>query len=263
MEKNNVNTVLEAKNLAIGYQVKKKQIRVAEKINFALKQGELVGLIGANGIGKSTLLKTITKAEQCLEGDININGMPLKAISSVNLAKEISVVLTDNVSHTNLSVQELIALGRQPYTNWIGTLTKTDKLKTKEAITAIQITDLAQKKCYGLSDGQLQKVMLARALAQDTAIIVLDEPTTHLDLYHKVSVLKLLQKLVKQTQKTILFSTHEINVTLSLCDKIILMKENQTYFGTPKELIAQQAFDKLFPEDLVFFDELSGTFKIK
>ncbi len=263
MKKKNINTVLEVKNLAIGYQTKKKEIRVAEKINFALKQGELVGLIGANGIGKSTLLKTITNAEKCLEGDVYINNESLNSITSINLAKEISVVLTDNISHTNLSVQELIALGRQPYTNWIGTLTEADKLKTKEAIAAIQITDLVDKKCYELSDGQLQKVMLARALAQDTAIIVLDEPTTHLDLYHKVSVLKLLQKLAKETQKTILFSTHEINVTLSLCDKIILMKENQTYFGTPKELIAQQAFDKLFPDDLVFFDELSGAFKIK
>lgn len=263
MGKETKNSVLKVIDLAIGYQTKRRQIRVAEGINFELKQGELVGVIGANGIGKSTLLKTITRTEQLLAGEIYINGKPLATINGINLAKEISVVLTDNVSQTNLSVQELIALGRQPYTNWVGTLSEADKEKTKEAIAAIQIADLAEKKCYELSDGQLQKVMLARALAQDTAIIVLDEPTTHLDLYHKVSVLKLLQKLAKETQKTILFSTHEINVTLSLCDKIILMKEGAMHFGTPKELIAQQAFDKLFPEDLVFFDEQSGSFKIK
>jgi iron complex transport system ATP-binding protein len=105
--------------------------------------------------------------------------------------------------------------------------------------------------------------MLARALAQDTDIIILDEPTTHLDLYHKISILKLLQRLVKKTGKTILFSTHEINVTLSLCDKVIVMKEKKTHFGSPQELIAEKSFDNLFPKDLVFFDNESGLFKIK
>jgi iron complex transport system ATP-binding protein len=175
----------------------------------------------------------------------------------------LSVVLTENVSQTNLSVQELIALGRQPYTNWLGSLTEEDRIKTQQAIEAINISDLSEKNCFELSDGQLQKVMLARALAQDTDIIILDEPTTHLDLYHKVSVLKLLQKLAKTTQKTILFSTHEINVTLSLCDKILVMKDSGTKFGAPKSLIEGKAFNDLFPEDLVEFDSTSGAFKIK
>lgn len=257
------HTVLKVEALSIGYQTKNSQTIVSENINFDLVKGELIGLIGANGIGKSTLLKTITKSQKALGGAISINGKSLDDIPSLTLAKEMSVVLTENVSQTNLSVQELIALGRQPYTNWIGTLTEEDELKTKAAIEAIQITDLIHKKCFELSDGQLQKVMLARALAQDTDIIILDEPTTHLDLYHKVSVLKLLQKLAKETQKTILFSTHEINVTLSLCDKVIVMKEATTHFGSPKKLIDEKAFDDLFPEDLVVFDTKSGSFKIK
>ena len=255
--------VLKVVDLSIGYQTKKDQTTVAKHINFELVKGELIGLIGANGIGKSTLLKTITKSQKALEGTISVNGISLNDISNINLAKEMSVVLTENVSQTNLSVQELIALGRQPYTNWIGTLSEVDEIKTKAAIEAIQITDLINKKCFELSDGQLQKVMLARALAQDTDIIILDEPTTHLDLYHKVSVLKLLQKLAKETQKTILFSTHEINVTLSLCDKVIVMKEHTTHFGSPKKLIEEKAFDDLFPEDLVVFDSVTGSFKIK
>ena len=255
--------VLKVVDLSIGYQTKKDQTTVAKHINFELVKGELIGLIGANGIGKSTLLKTITKSQKALEGTISVNGISLNDISNINLAKEMSVVLTENVSQTNLSVQELIALGRQPYTNWIGTLSEEDEVKTKAAIEAIQITDLIHKKCFELSDGQLQKVMLARALAQDTDIIILDEPTTHLDLYHKVSVLKLLQKLAKETQKTILFSTHEINVTLSLCDKVIVMKEHTTHFGSPKKLIEEKAFDDLFPEDLVVFDSVTGSFKIK
>jgi len=255
--------VLKTESLSIGYQTKKDKTVVAENINFELGKGELIGLIGANGIGKSTLLKTITKSQKSLGGTIYVNGKSLDKVSNMTLAKEMSVVLTENVSQTNLSVYELIALGRQPYTNWIGTLSSEDELKTTAAIEAIQITDLMHKKCFELSDGQLQKVMLARALAQDTDIIVLDEPTTHLDLYHKVSVLKLLQKLAKETQKTILFSTHEINVTLSLCDKVIVMKEAVTHFGSPQQLIEEKAFDDLFPEDLVVFDSKTSSFKIK
>lgn len=263
MESSSNNIVLQAKQLSVGYTSKKTHTIVAEAIDFELKKGELIGVIGANGIGKSTLLKTLTKSQRQLSGEIFINGQQLKAISNLDLAKMLSVVLTENVSQTNLSVQELIALGRQPYTNWLGSLSEEDKVKTQQAIEAIQISDLTHKNCYELSDGQLQKVMLARALAQDTDLIVLDEPTTHLDLYHKVSVLKLLQRLVKTTQKTILFSTHEINVTLSLCDKIIVMKESGTAFGTPKELIAKNAFDDLFPDDLVYFDHHTNTFIIK
>jgi len=255
--------VLKTESLSIGYQTKKDKTVVAENINFELGKGELIGLIGANGIGKSTLLKTITKSQKSLGGTIYVNGKSLDKVSNMTLAKEMSVVLTENVSQTNLSVYELIALGRQPYTNWIGTLSSEDELKTTAAIEAIQITDLMHKKCFELSDGQLQKVMLARALAQDTDIIVLDEPTTHLDLYHKVSVLKLLQKLAKETQKTILFSTHEINVTLSLCDKVIVMKEAVTHFGSPQQLIEEKAFDDLFPEDLVVFDSKTSSFQIK
>ena len=196
--KSEEHTVLKVDNLSIGYQTKKEQTIVAENINFELVKGELIGLIGANGIGKSTLLKTITKSQKSLNGVISVSGKSLDEIPNIDLAKKMSVVLTENVSQTNLSVYELIALGRQPYTNWIGTLTEEDETKTNTAIEAIQITDLTHKKCFELSDGQLQKVMLARALAQDTDIIILDEPTTHLDLYHKVSVLKLLQKLAKR-----------------------------------------------------------------
>lgn len=254
--------VLKADNLSIGYQSKKQKTVVAQNINFELQKGEVIGLIGANGIGKSTLLKTLTKSEKALDGHVFVNGEQLNIIATYDLAKMLSVVLTENVSQTNLSVRELIALGRQPYTNWLGSLSEGDKTKTQQAIDAIKISDLADKNCHELSDGQLQKVMLARALAQDTDIIILDEPTTHLDLYHKVSVLKLLQKLAKTTQKTILFSTHEINVTLSLCDKIIVMKESGTQFGTPKELIEKNAFDDLFPEDLVTFDASTSAFRM-
>jgi len=263
LKKEAEHIVLKATDLSIGYQSKKQTHTVAKHINFELKKGELVGLIGANGIGKSTLLRTLTKTQQPIDGTIHINHQELIQINQLTLAKQLSVVLTENVSQTNLSVQELITLGRQPYTNWLGTLSAADREKTAASLDVIQIKELAHKKCFELSDGQLQKVMLARALAQDTDLIILDEPTTHLDLYHKVYILKLLQRLAKETHKTILFSTHEINVALSMCDKLIVMKQDKTHFGTPQELISNNAFDDLFPKDLVAFDSDSGSFKIK
>ena len=249
-------------NLAIGYTVKKNKLVVSNNINFELNRGQLVGLIGANGIGKSTLLKTLTNNLKLLSGDIKINGTPLDELTANQLAKSVSIVLSNHHVQHNLSALEVIALGRQPHTNWVGSLSSNDKAAVEEAIKLVKIDDIVSKKCNELSDGQLQKVMLARALAQDTNIIILDEPTTHLDLYHKVYILKLLQRLSKETHKTILFSSHEINVALKLCDVMIVMEKNQTHFGAPKDLIKQQAFDGLFPKDLLTFNNETGDFEI-
>lgn len=250
---------LEAEILSIGY----KNVTVASNLNFKLNSGELVGIVGINGIGKSTLLRTLGNIQPQLSGEIKINTKSLKTLKTHELAKEMSLVLTEPISSKNLTVQELITLGRQPYTNWIGTLTKKDKSKISEAIQMLELEDLIQKKCYELSDGQMQRVMIARALAQDTSIILLDEPTTHLDLYHKVQILKLLQSITKQTNKTILFTSHEIEMVIQLCDKMLLINRKESAFGTPNQLTKQQAFDNLFPKDTITFDSNSGTFRIK
>ncbi|MCJ7467869.1 MAG: ATP-binding cassette domain-containing protein, partial [Maribacter sp.] len=126
----------------------------------------------------------------------------------------------------------------------------------------VSLENLRHKKCYELSDGQLQRVMISRALAQDTEIILLDEPTTHLDLYHKVQILKLLKAITQETKKTVVFTTHEIDLAIQLCDKIILLDSDQVLFGTPCELIEQSAFDNLFPADAVTFDPDTGSFRI-
>lgn len=173
------------------------------------------------------------------------------------------MVLTEQLPSKNLTVVELIALGRQPYTNWIGNLSKHDYSVIENALAKTNLVDLKHRKCYTLSDGQLQKVMIARALAQDTAMIILDEPTTHLDMYHKAYVLSLLKKLAHETQKTMLFSTHEIDLAIQLCDEMIVMYHGKVFFGTPCELIEQGVFEKLFPNDLITFDAISGSFKVK
>lgn len=255
--------ILKTENLSIGYVTKKLHTKVASNINISLQKGELIGLVGANGIGKSTLIRTLTKVQEPLDGTIFINGKKLKQCSSLELAKSLSLVLTEQIVSKNLTVSELVALGRQPYTNWIGNLSQEDISKVNESLEQTNILDLKDKKCFELSDGQLQKVMIARALAQDTDLIILDEPTTHLDMYHKAYILKLLKKLANDTNKTILFSSHEIDLAIQLCDKIIVMTEDYVITETPKNHISKGTFDLLFPKDLIVFDTKTRSFRVR
>jgi len=263
MKPENRNIVLKSENLSIGYKRKKEVQIVASNINLEINQGELVAVIGVNGAGKSTLLKTLSGIIQTIDGVVFISGKSLKKTSPDILAKDISLVLTEQLLSKNLSVVELVALGRQPYTNWIGKLSTNDLKKVMDAIRLVNIQDIKNKKCHELSDGQFQKVLIARALAQDTSLIILDEPTTHLDLYHKAYVLKLLKQLSKETNKAILFASHEINLALQLCDKLLIIKEKKALFGTPEELIENNVLNDLFPEHLIRFDKDSSSFKIK
>lgn len=255
--------ILKTESLSIGYTAKKAQTIVASNINIELFKGEFVGLIGANGIGKSTLLRTLSKVQPALGGTVLINDKNTTEYNSTELAKTLSLVLTEQIVSKNLSVFELVALGRQPYTNWVGSLSNNDVLVINIAISQTNIEDLKHKKCYELSDGQLQKVMIARALAQDTPLIILDEPTTHLDMYHKAYILKLLQKMAKDTNKTILFSSHEIDLTIQLCDKLIIMTDDKVVIETPENHIKEGNFNSLFPKELIVFDQNTNTFKIK
>ena len=262
MKKETSHIILKAKQLSIGYKTKKVETAIASNINFELQKGQLIGLVGANGIGKSTLLRTLIKVQPALSGSISLNNKDLKTTSTLALAKQLSIVLTESLTSKNLSVFELVALGRHPYTNWIGNLTDEDNTIVNEALALVNVLELKDKKCYELSDGQLQKVMIARALSQDTAVIVLDEPTTHLDMYHKAYILKLLKKLTKETGKTILFSSHEIDLAIQLCDTMIVMTKENVITDQPCNLIANGTFEKLFPKDLIVFDDKSGSFKI-
>jgi iron complex transport system ATP-binding protein len=255
--------ILKTKQLSIGYKTKKVETVIASNINFELQKGQLIGLVGANGIGKSTLLRTLINVQPALSGAIVLNGKDLKSTSNLELAKQLSIVLTEPLSSKNLSVYELVSLGRHPYTNWIGNLSSEDLVIINDALALVNLSELKDKKCYELSDGQLQKVMIARALAQDTDLIVLDEPTTHLDMYHKAYILKLLQRLTKETGKTILFSSHEIDLAIQLSDSMIVMKENEIICDQPCNLISQGVFDSLFPKDLISFDNSTGSFRVK
>ncbi len=257
MEKN--HPTISVQEVAIGY----KSGVIADHINFDLKAGELCAIIGVNGIGKSTLLRTLGKVQPELSGTIKIKGKELGSYNPLNLASQISVVLTEPIASKNLTVLELISLGRLPYTNWLGSITAQDKSSIEKCIEQVELQHLKHKKCHELSDGQLQRVLIARAMAQDTPLILLDEPTTHLDLYHKVQILKLLKQLAQRHKKTVLFTTHEIDLAIQLCDTILILDGKKNPFGQPCELIKNGDFEQLFPNDMITFDAKTGSFKVK
>jgi iron complex transport system ATP-binding protein len=254
--------ILQASKISIGYPSKKVKNTIASNIDLSLEKGKLIALIGANGIGKSTLLRTITGIQKTLSGTVSLNGRNIHELDTLTLAQNLSVVLTEKLPPSNLTVWELIALGRQPYTNWIGKLTDKDIAKVNEAIELTQIGHLTQKRHYEISDGQLQIVLIARALAQDTPLIILDEPTTHLDLLHKVVLFKLLKKLTQETRKCILFSTHDIDMSIQLSDEMIIMTPENTVQDQPCNLIMKGGFNNLFKDEHIVFDSEKGKFVI-
>jgi len=254
--------ILQASNLSVGYTHKKEKNCISSGINLSLEKGKLIALIGANGIGKSTLLRTITGIQKPLSGTVLLNKKEIHKLDSLTLAQNLSLVLTEKLPPSNLTVWELIALGRQPYTNWVGKLTDIDIAKIDEAIELTQIGHLASKRHYEISDGQLQIVLIARALAQDTPLIILDEPTTHLDLLHKVVLFKLLKKLTQETGKCILFSTHDIDMAIQLSDEMIIMTPENTVQDQPCNLILKGSFNTLFKDEHIVFDSEKGKFVI-
>jgi iron complex transport system ATP-binding protein len=258
-----INNILTTSDLSIGYASKKETVTIAENLSLNLQAGKLIALIGANGIGKSTLLRTITGIQKPLHGTVLLNDKKISSYEPLELAQNLSMVLTEKLPPSNLTVFELVALGRQPYTNWIGTLSDIDIQIVQQAILQTQIEHLSQKKHYEISDGQLQKVLIARALAQDTPLIILDEPTTHLDLLHKVSLLKLLKKLTHETRKCILFSTHDIDMAIQLCDEMIIMTPEIVVQDEPCNLINRGIFDTIFKDENLFFDREKGKFTFK
>jgi iron complex transport system ATP-binding protein len=227
-----------------------------------LEAEKLIALVGANGIGKSTLLRTLTGIQKPLDGKVYLNSKSIHDFGALDLAQNLSVVLTEKLPPSNLTVFELIALGRQPYTNWLGKLSDEDYEKINNAIALTHIENLLDKKHYEISDGQLQIVLIARALAQDTPLIILDEPTTHLDLPHKVSVFKLLKKLSQETDKCILFSTHDVDLAIQLSDEMIVMTDETVVQDQPCNLITQGVFNSLFKDNAISFDGEKGKFVI-
>lgn len=259
-----MSNALNISKLEIGYPQKKGQaIRVAGPIDLSMDSGELICLLGPNGVGKTTLLRTMAGIQHSLEGEIDILGQHLFNISKKRLSKLLSIVLTERIGYGNLTAYELISLGRTPYTGWFGELDNKDKDKISWAIESTGIQHLVHKSIHELSDGERQKVMIARALAQDTPVILLDEPTAHLDLPNRIDIIRLLRKLARDTGKAIIMSTHELDLALQAADKIWLMTmENLTYSGSPEDLVLNDVFEKAFIKEGIEFDKSHGVFKV-
>lgn len=258
------NVALDIANLEIGYPQKRGDaIHVAGPVNFSTEAGELICLLGPNGVGKTTLLRTIAGIQPQLNGTVSIHGELVDKINKKKLAKRLSVVLTDRIGHGNLTVFDLISLGRIPYTGWFGNLGGDDKEKINWAIQSTQIRHLTHKNIHALSDGERQKVMIARALAQDTPVILLDEPTAHLDIPNRIDIIRLLRKLAEETNKAIVMSTHELDLALQAADKIWLMSmENKTFSGAPEDLVLNDIFGTVFSKEGIEFDKDHGVFKM-
>lgn len=254
--------VLETVNLAVGYRSGSTKKTILDRINLKLERGNLVCLLGENGVGKSTLLKTISGVISPLSGDIFIDGTPLYRISQKALAKKISLVLTGTQKPGILKVRELVALGRYPYTGWGGGLSADDHKKIDRALSLTNIDYMAEENVATLSDGQMQKVMIARALAQDSDMMILDEPTAFLDVNNRLEVMHLLKMLAWETKKAILVSTHDLDTAFHTADQLWLATCCLPITtGCPEDLIVQGEIAHLFDHEAFTFDHWSGRFK--
>lgn len=254
---------IRVKNLETGYRNKNKVTVITRDINAALYSRELTCLLGPNGAGKSTLLKTLTAFLPPIKGEIFIEGRLLNDYSELELAKVIGVVLTEKLSVNNMSVDELVGMGRSPYTGFWGHMTEYDKQVVAEAISLVGIDNLRGRMVQTLSDGERQKVMIAKALAQETPVIFLDEPTAFLDYPSKVEIMQLLQRLSRERNKTVFLSTHDLELALQIADKVWLLdKPHGVTIGTPEDLALQGEMAKYFEREGVIFDIDSGLFKI-
>ncbi len=254
--------ILETRDLTIGYVTKKAVAKIQEHVTISIEKGKLVSVLGKNGVGKSTLLRSLTKLQDTIEGEIYIDQKELYQYDFRELSKKVGMVLTERLPESQLTVFDLVALGRQPHTNWIDQLQKHDVEKILWALQQTDTEHLAKKRFYELSDGQLQRVLIARVLAQDTEIIILDEPTAHLDIHHTVKIFQLLKTLVEKTQKTIIISSHEVNLAIQSSDQLVLLTDKEVHSGTTKELIDQNAFASLFPSEIINFNASLEQFVI-
>ena len=246
---------LEGIGLQLGYSQEGLRKPLLENLNFELVAGELTCLLGPNGVGKSTLIKAILGEISPWEGRLLLEQKPLSSYSIQDRAKHIAVVLTDPIYPGNLTVGQLVALGRTPHTNWLGKLGNTDRALVEKALADTHIEYLRDARLGELSDGQRQKAMIARALAQDGSVIVLDEPTAHLDLVNRLEIMSLLREISHSQSKAILVVTHDLDIALETADRFwILNCGIPLLSGKPDDIVLSWHIQALFPSDRYQFN---------
>ena len=248
------NVSISTNKLTIGYKTQSTEYKVQTDLNFSLNAGEMVCMLGPNGCGKSTLLRTLADLQPAISGSFNLQS----PISNLQSSKSIALVLTERLSLENTTVHDVVAMGRYPYTSFLGGLSAEDEAIIEEALCSVgfetsKSRDLEVSKTFfnAHSDGEKQRILIAKALAQQTPIILLDEPTAHLDLPHRILILRLLRNLAHEQGKTILISTHELDLALALSDRILLMKPGRgIQLDTADNLKKSDAFTSAFGMDI-------------
>ena len=234
-----------------------------DSLSATVKRGELTALVGRNGTGKSTLLRAITGLGERIGGDILLGDKSIDSLSTAERATMVAFVTTDKVRIANLHCRDVVALGRAPYTNWIGRMQEQDEEIVMRSMELVGMSDYADKTMDRMSDGECQRIMIARALAQQTPIILLDEPTAFLDMPNRYELCTLLQRLAHEEQKCILFSTHELDIALVLCDSIALISPPQLHLLPTEEMVKSGYIEKLFTSGIVNFDPATRSVSIK
>jgi iron complex transport system ATP-binding protein len=250
---------LNISSLTVGYENKP----TLKNISVLSDKNMMIGVFGRNGQGKSTLLKTLSGLLPPISGQFNFNGIDILNVSEKERAKLLSIVSNTQSSIGAIKVRDFVAFGRFPYTNWLGINKVKDYQEIDKAIELCKLESFTNRNYDELSDGEKQKVNIARAIAQNTPLIILDEPTVHLDLINKVEVFKLLRELVKNHNKTIIISTHQMEYALQICDQIWLINEGKVESLSPSEIIDQGKLTELFDDELISFDKASQSFRLK
>ena len=240
-------TTFSLHNLTTGYHLHRRDKLLSRNLSADLKCGMLTCLLGTNGVGKSTLLRTLAGFQPAMNGEVELFGKPLKEYSPYELARKVGVVLTEKLPIANLKAHELVAMGRLPYTGFWGGLNEDDLRIADKALDMVGMTAFANRRLSTLSDGELQKLMIAKALAQETPVILLDEPVAFLDFPSKVEILGLLRKLAREEQKAVLLSIHDLELALQTADYLWIMEaDGKLVQGEPHEMAKQGNLDFFF-----------------
>ncbi len=252
---------LSAQDLTIGYRRRSQgDVLLAQGLDLDLQCGALVGLLGPNGVGKSTLLRTLAGMQKPLAGRVLIKGQDSASLTAQMRARHLSLVLTAAPQPDLMHGYALVALGRHPHSDWLGRLSEADHRAIARAIQAVGADDIADQPLAQLSDGQRQKLMIARALAQEADVMLLDEPTAYLDLPRRVETMQLLKQLARSTARAILLSTHDLDLALRSCDQLWLMSAAGIVCGAPEDLVLAGHLGETFSADGIRFDARSGAF---
>ena len=251
--------IAETRDLEIGY-MRKKTISVMKDLSLRARRGELVALIGRNGTGKSTLLRTLVGLQPALAGEVMLDGRTLHETGSSQLPRIVSFVSTEPVAVRNIRVRDVVALGRFPYTNWIGTRTESDNMAVIAALEATGIAALGERSIDSISDGEKQRTLIARSLAQDTGLLVMDEPTAFLDLPSRYGIVSLLRRLTREKGKCVIYSTHDLDTAINEADRIWLMTGDGVTEGAPEDLMLTGSLARAFESPLLSFSVNDGTF---